>query len=67
MGPSAEIQITCNEINHCFEVLGIPKSACSALDVLNDAVEPFQQRIGAAVRPIVQDPFPVVALDVILT
>lgn len=60
-GDGAEVEFAAGQVDHGAEVVHVLESAGSGLDVLDDAVESFEDRVGVGVVEVGEDVPPVAA------
>ena len=60
-GDGAEVEFAAGQVDHGAEVAHVLESAGSGLDVLDDAVESFEDRVGVGVVEVGEDVPPVAA------
>ena len=60
-GDGVEVESAAGQVDHRAEVVHVPEAACADLDVLDDAVQAFEDRVGIPVVEVGQDVVPVAA------
>lgn len=60
-GDRLEVELAACQVGHGAEVIHVAEAAGACLEVLDDAVESFEQRVGAPVVEVGEDVVPVAA------